>query len=240
VNSAVSPVTVTGLPAENYEVFLTTANGCLWYDQVTVAPTPAPVISITPAAYTASVGTCIGFNATASSGTGYTYNWKRSHATQSSTTVATTASTCQTLPLPGGSGRYRPVNYQVTMSNNYCTGTATRTITADTYVSNRPGNGCCASSSRMEDLVNDSNAAVLYQLFPNPVSDQLIVSFEGLNRSNVTLEIIDATGKVIYLEALTDGSSRIELNVSGLATGIYVIRLHTDTEELMNESFVRE
>ncbi|MGL5889358.1 MAG: T9SS type A sorting domain-containing protein [Bacteroidia bacterium] len=239
VNSASSPVTGAVTSAGNYDVFLTDGNGCEWYDIVTVAATPAPTVTITPGAQTVSVGTCIGFNATASSGTGYSYNWKMSHASQPATTVATTAYTCQTIPTPGGSGRYRPAYYQVTMSNAYCTGTATRTITADTWYLNTSGNGCCAPNSRIGENA-DSAAAVLYNVFPNPASNQLTVTFEGLNRANVTLEILDVTGKIIRTQALADGSSRADLDVSDLSAGIYVIRLYTGEEQLMNQSFVRE
>lgn len=240
VNSSSSPINATGIYPGTYDVYLIDANGCKWYKQVVMGATPAPTITITPGAQTVSVGTCIGFNATASSGTGYTYNWKLSHATQAATTVATTAYTCQTVPLPGGSTRYRPANYEVTMTNAYCGGSATRTIQVDSWYMNTSGNGCCAPDSRVGEFTGNEQAATGISIFPNPASNMLNVSFDAAGRTNVSVEIMDVNGKVVYTQVVTDGISKVELDITGLATGLYVIRVLSAEGQIDSQSFVRE
>ncbi|MCA6365337.1 MAG: T9SS type A sorting domain-containing protein [Bacteroidetes bacterium] len=240
VNASTSPITVNGISPGNYDFYLTDANGCKWYKQVVMAASPAPAITITPGAQTLSVGTCVGFNATASSGTGYTYDWKRSHATESPNTVATTAYTCQTLPLPGGSTRYRPVNYQVTMTNAYCSGSATRTMQVDSWYINTSGNGCCAPASRAGEFGQNEQTAATVSVFPNPASNLLNVTFDPAGHTNIIVEIMDVNGKVVQSQVVTDGINKAELDVSSLAKGIYVVRVISTEGLLDSQSFVRE
>lgn len=240
VNSATSPITVTGISPGNYDFYLTDANGCKWHKQVVMAASPAPTITITPAPQTLSVGTCVGFNATASSGTGYTYDWKRSHATQSPTTVATTAYTCQTLPLPGGSTRYRPVNYQVTMTNAYCSGSATRTMQVDSWYMNVAGNGCCAPAGRLAENGETTEPQPTVNIFPNPASNLLNITFDAAGRTQISIEIMDVNGKIVQTQAVTDGTNKVELDISNLASGLYVVRVISAEGQLDSQSFVRE
>ena len=240
VNSATSPITVTGISPGNYDFYLTDANGCKWHKQVVMAASPAPTITITPPPQTLSVGTCVGFNATASSGTGYTYDWKRWHATQSPTTVATTAYTCQTLPLPGGSTRYRPVNYQVTMTNAYCSGSATRTMQVDSWYMNVAGNGCCAPAGRLAENGETTEPQPTVNIFPNPASNLLNITFDAAGRTQISIEIMDVNGKIVQTQAVTDGTNKVELDISNLASGLYVVRVISAEGQLDSQSFVRE
>ena len=60
------------------------------------------------------------------------------------------------------------------------------------------------------------------KVFPNPVSDQLVVTQTGIP-TTLNIRIIDITGK--ELMTLDNSSSRIEINMSKYATGIYIIEI---------------
>jgi len=61
------------------------------------------------------------------------------------------------------------------------------------------------------------------QLYPNPVGNTLKISYQLSGIKDVTVEIVDINGNIIARkESVTSGSS---LDVSGYASGMYIIRL---------------
>lgn len=76
-------------------------------------------------------------------------------------------------------------------------------------------------------------------IFPNPSSSVVNVSFHSLAEKEATAQLFDVNGKLIYSEALTmTGGKQIEsFDVSGFGTGIYFFHLTTD-EQRMVKRFV--
>ncbi len=62
-----------------------------------------------------------------------------------------------------------------------------------------------------------------YQLYPNPVEDQLNFSGAGLI-SNI--DIVDVTGKVL-ISARNDNHSLLQINTASLVKGMYFVRVNT-------------
>lgn len=237
--SSTASFTASSISPGNYDLLLTDANGCQWFKRVTMGASPSPTVTISPGDQTVSVGTCLGMTGSVSPSGSYSYSWTHWNASTSTHSVGTTSTICATIPLPGGSGRYRPNYYQLQVSNAYCSGTsAVRTITADSYYMNVSGNGCCAASGRL--AAGNDSAAVVYSLYPSPASNSVTVSFPGLDRKDVTLEIMDASGKLVRSQAVADGAQRVELDVTSLPSGLYLVRMFSAGEQLMSESFIRE
>ncbi|MDP4251649.1 MAG: T9SS type A sorting domain-containing protein [Bacteroidota bacterium] len=59
-------------------------------------------------------------------------------------------------------------------------------------------------------------------VYPNPVTDQIKISFPSANRYEVSL--INIAGQILYSKDLADGNN-LELNVSGFKPGIYFIHI---------------
>ncbi|MEL6627519.1 MAG: M4 family metallopeptidase [Bacteroidota bacterium] len=77
--------------------------------------------------------------------------------------------------------------------------------------------------------------AAAYRIFPNPASDQFTLSFE---RGEV-LDIMDLHGRVIFREMLSPESGRQIIDISELASGIYMTRiLGTEGEVMGTEKLV--
>ena len=72
-------------------------------------------------------------------------------------------------------------------------------------------------------------------LYPNPANDYINVQCSKVNVQSV--EVIDVYGKVINTVNVTDNPTRI--NVSGLANGIYFVRVTTD-EGVATKTFVKK
>lgn len=69
--------------------------------------------------------------------------------------------------------------------------------------------------------------AIGIDLFPNPAHDQVTVTFSS-GGGNLFLELIDATGQSVRSERLAGqamGVGRSDLDVSGLGTGLYLLRI---------------
>jgi hypothetical protein len=63
-------------------------------------------------------------------------------------------------------------------------------------------------------------------VFPNPSSASLNVSFNIENNENAQLSIVDMTGKVVYNENVADG--RTQINISALNSGVYYLRISSN------------
>ena len=63
--------------------------------------------------------------------------------------------------------------------------------------------------------------------YPNPVKDNLTIDFNQKNESLRYIEVLDLTGNILIKKAI-DGkpNKQIYINLSGLKTGILIIKLH--------------
>lgn len=81
-------------------------------------------------------------------------------------------------------------------------------------------NSCCSSIPTGYSIVEES-----FSIFPNPVSDELIIRGEAVTQVS-DFTIVSLTGKVWYNESF-DQVDQINLNVSKLPDGVYFLKLKT-------------
>lgn len=72
----------------------------------------------------------------------------------------------------------------------------------------------------LNDLANSTGIAV----WPNPATDNLTVVLNGVE-GRVSVDMLDLTGRVVMERAGEAAGKRLDLNVQGLATGEYVVRV---------------
>ena len=89
--------------------------------------------------------------------------------------------------------------------------------------------------------VNDYSGVNELQVFPNPATDQLNVSFVMEDESPVSFKILDMAGKMLYNKQIVSNGGLIEefVNVSEYAKGIYFLRIETSKGTTI-EKFVKE
>ncbi len=79
--------------------------------------------------------------------------------------------------------------------------------------------------------VKEANAAFSQiAVYPNPASDKFMVSLDLLKSNNVSLEVIDITGKQILSSmnhSLSSGLNQFEINTSEMKAGIYFLQIST-------------
>ena len=71
------------------------------------------------------------------------------------------------------------------------------------------------------------------EMYPNPVRDQAIVSFDMENDANVSYQVYDMMGRLVMnrnLGRLSQGQQQVNVNLNDLSTGSYILRLTKGTE----------
>jgi hypothetical protein len=69
------------------------------------------------------------------------------------------------------------------------------------------------------------NSAIELKVFPNPTNDVLMVQLSNLIKENVTIKLVDLTGKVIDTKIIYQGSTIAYFDVSTLYSGQYIIQI---------------
>lgn len=139
------------------------------------------------------------------------------------------------LPLfggnpPGGSysGTYVADNHLNTNFYNVNSDTVTYTVTL--Y-------GCTASASDILQLnvcegVTNFNLADGISLYPNPTGNELTLQSSVFTASNISPVLYDITGKLIAGSYTRQGNKFI-YNTTGLAAGVYFIKVRVDGNEVV-------
>ncbi len=86
-------------------------------------------------------------------------------------------------------------------------------------------------------VVDESKPSV-FRLFPNPVSSNVLnVQIEGRQEGS-KIEVLDLQGRILLQEEKTDQNEVIELDISGLSKGSYVLILES-SGHIYSEFFIR-
>lgn len=115
-------------------------------------------------------------------------------------------------------------------------GIGTHTIT---YTYNGPG-GCTGTASQQVtvDLCLIVTAVTNFELisvFPNPANENLTVKWEG--QTDFDLKLTDLTGKIICMKNAS-GMNAVELSVSDLPKGIYLLEMRSGEELVVRKVVV--
>lgn len=67
-------------------------------------------------------------------------------------------------------------------------------------------------------------------VYPNPANTNATVSFELNNEANVSINVSDLSGKVVYTNALgtINGTQKVNVNTDALTSGVYMVNLTID------------
>ena len=108
------------------------------------------------------------------------------------------------------------------------------TITTGSPFRVHPGFWTTRTAAKVTDVESPEPEAVLElqlaQNYPNPFTDETIISFALPEASDVALEVYDALGRRIETlvnKTMVSGNHRIVFNASHLPGGIYFYRLQT-------------
>ena len=92
-------------------------------------------------------------------------------------------------------------------------------------------------------VVEQDNAIGTFDVYPNPAQDNTMIEFSLDKRENVTVEVMDMSGKVVqqvYTGELNNGMHNFPVNTAELSSGIYLVRLMTGEGNYLTRKLVVE
>ena len=109
-------------------------------------------------------------------------------------------------------------------------------------------NGCGVSGTRTlnasiacrtaaEEVLTDK---LVVEAYPNPNHGKFSVSVDSKIDATYTLRILDQTGRILKSSVMnaTEGMNIQEFDLDGIAAGIYILRLETESREVINRSII--
>ncbi len=128
--------------------------------------------------------------------------------------------------------------YQWYLGTGPITGATSQTYTANgttspgtytvRFISTATGCQSAASTPLTVTATNQAQAGTSLYLFPNPTTTGLLtLQLNGYTKA-VQLTVIDALGRVVLTQKVAAGQPQAQLNLSGAATGVYLLRATTD------------
>ncbi|HET6227421.1 MAG TPA: T9SS type A sorting domain-containing protein [Bacteroidia bacterium] len=114
------------------------------------------------------------------------------------------------------------------------------------YAAAQPSNKALSLTEKLSGetvatpVANPGEDEYKIQIYPNPTSDLLNISFNSESQSNVTIEIIDMTGKKVFSEisVVQIGSNVRSVFTNRFKSGIYFVKIQSVKGETV-ERFVK-
>jgi hypothetical protein len=151
---------------------------------------------------------------------------------ESYTTSGAMNATSYTWSIPAGAVILGPTNSNTILVNWGSTGG-----NVEVYGSNDCGSGATRSTAvsiicRQAQV--EGVASVNATLYPNPTSGKTTVKFESANSAKYVISVVDVTGRVIISDEVSasEGINMHELDLTGVAKGMYLVRMETTGEQI--------
>ncbi len=92
-------------------------------------------------------------------------------------------------------------------------------------------------NSTVLGIENIENSISNFKFYPNPSNGIFALNYSIYNTNNITISIIDELGQTVYFnfESKTAGNYTKQLNLDNLASGIYFLRLLTNSENIVRK-----
>ncbi|HTN45263.1 MAG TPA: T9SS type A sorting domain-containing protein [Flavipsychrobacter sp.] len=84
------------------------------------------------------------------------------------------------------------------------------------------------ATTSVDDVVHMPGISI----YPNPATDAATLQFDAVNATNVTIQVVDLTGRVvanIANENVQAGSRKFTINTANLPSGIYNVKIQTES-----------
>jgi hypothetical protein len=102
--------------------------------------------------------------------------------------------------------------------------------------------GSCFDFTSVFLNVAENENIHLVELYPNPADDVVNVVFSATSSSDVTIQVIDLNGKVLQTTPVNnvfEGNNLLQLNVSNLSAGIYMINIDAGSTKVVKKLIVK-
>ncbi len=90
------------------------------------------------------------------------------------------------------------------------------------------------------EVFQDGKKLQTLKMYPNPVDNQASVEFTLTKKANVVIQTMDISGHLIKTETVEakEGNNKVQMELSGLATGAYIIKVTAD-QQVLTHKFIK-
>ncbi|MBT6440016.1 MAG: T9SS type A sorting domain-containing protein, partial [Flavobacteriales bacterium] len=135
-------------------------------------------------------------------------------------------------------------------SYTWSTTDTTQSITVNTtalYSVTVTNAGGCAASDDVNvtvDIcggVDEQSNVFSVDIYPNPTKGEFVINVNSVTNTEANISIYSVEGKLVYSNTmqLNKGMTSTEVELTGIATGIYHIELNTDTESSIKKLIIK-
>ena len=126
------------------------------------------------------------------------------------------------------------INYRTTSYDGISLTSSATSLTAANFVQHTISKTITPIYTKVIDIKNN---AVTINTFPNPVTGQLNIQWNETANEKGTITVSDLTGSTLYKSTITmnQGVGATQIDLSGLANGLYVIHVTTNTVNYTNK-----
>lgn len=118
------------------------------------------------------------------------------------------------------------------------------TQSGDYYVIVTDGNGCSSQSTTVNFTFTgiDNNTNTSFSIYPNPTNGLFMLSFYTNSEKSVTISCTNLLGQTVFNKQLevVNGQQNIELNLSSMSKGIYLVRLEINGKSIYRKVTISE
>lgn len=95
------------------------------------------------------------------------------------------------------------------------------------------------SSSYSPVVAVNPNRKGEFSIYPNPAKDRLFISYPNENKP-IQIKIISSIGKLITTNQVKNNLGELEMNISHLSAGIYLVLIELQNGEVISHTFIVE
>ncbi len=122
---------------------------------------------------------------------------------------------------------YYQACYHPTLNKLYYTYISSGSV-IDIYSMNLDGtNSELLTNCSLVDIA-ESNEDAGISIYPNPTNNRVMVTLPAADTQSQVLRIIDALGNVVFEKQINANTQKVEVDISGVANGIYFVSLNSE------------
>ncbi len=254
--------TLKNAAAGTYTFIVTDSTGCMNDTSITLTGTSAPTTPvISPAQDSICAGDTVTICPTPQSYAHYA--WSDGDTTACTTTAfdgnyyltITDANGCRATSNVAAIASFPPLPVTISQTGDtltsyaasayqwYLNGSPIAGATSAVYIVTGPGSyrvqvtdihGCKEfSSPTVIAGINEVTAAIQFNIYPNPLNDNILQVTSNANAIGQTVEVYDAEGRIVYASKIRN--QRTEIDVANLSNGVYLVKIANSVKKLIKE-----
>lgn len=128
------------------------------------------------------------------------------------------------------------LNYATTSLGNLAITNAQNNVTSVNFIADRNKKTIKPGTTGINQI--RANGATVH-LFPNPAKNAVTLSWTGFSTKEITVSILNITGQVVAFETANGAAGSVILDIAKLNAGVYMVRMHNESSQVVEKMIVQ-